>query len=126
MPKVRKGSVVNKQILEKITFTIPERKGFRETHENFKSLIDTGASISCICKNFATTNRLRLIGDTDISTANGVVQRAPLYLVQFNNEHVLMASYTSSGSEFKCLLGMDLIKELHIVDNDYELILHHE
>ena len=110
-------------IFVNIPITFPARAGFRETKHDFIGLVDTGATITCICQDFVQKNRISIAGEGTTNTASGANHPVTYHIGIFKERQIVLQSCNTDNGYHDCLIGMDLIKELHIKDDTYKVTL---
>ena len=106
-----------------IPIVFPARKGFRETKHSFIGLVDTGATVTCICEDFIKKHSISVAGVGTTNTASGADYPVTFHIGVFQGRPIPLQSCNTQNGYHDCLIGMDLIKELHIKDDTYTLVL---
>ena len=106
-----------------IPLVFPARKGFRETKHDFIGLVDTGATVTCICEDFIKKHSIVVATEGTTNTASGANQPVTFHVGLFGGKPILLQSCNTQNGYHDCLIGMNLIKELHIKDDTYTLTL---
>ena len=119
------GSVKDGKVIISVPFTLPQRKGFREEMITLNALVDTGATLTCLCGSLMNSKGVPVVFHREMQNAQSDNYSVPFRIVVFNGSPLLCPDYKSCKyNTHHCLIGMDLIKEMSIKEGQYTVVLH--